>query len=134
MRSRLMVRRSRLADRQRAAIPPLGAASVLMCIPNSLQEKNPIVANKAETIKAVAAEAGVSASDAERTLSAFFDLVAAEAKAGGKVTWPGFGSFSMSERGARMGRNPQTGESIEIGPSRSLKLATAAAMKKQLMS
>lgn len=92
------------------------------------------MANKADTIKAVAAEAGVTASDAERTLSAFFDLVAAEAKAGGKVTWPGFGSFSMSERGARMGRNPQTGESIQIGPSRSLKLATAAAMKKQLMS
>lgn len=92
------------------------------------------MANKAETIKAVATKAGVSASDAEKTLSAFFDLVVAEAKAGGKVTWPGFGSFSMSERGARMGRNPQTGESIEIGPSRSLKLATAAAMKKQLMS
>jgi len=107
---------------------------VLMCSPKSLQERNPIVANKAETIRAVADKAGVTASDAEQTLSAFFDLVAAEVKAGGKVTWPGFGTFSMSERGARMGRNPQTGESIEIGPSRSLKLATAAAMKKQLMS
>lgn len=105
-----------------------------MCIPNSLQERNQIVANKAETIKAVAAQAGVTAGDAERSLSAFFDLVAAEVKAGDKVTWPGFGTFSLSERGARMGRNPQTGESIEIGPSRSLKLTTAAAMKKQLMS
>ena len=92
------------------------------------------MANKAETIKAVADQAGVTASDAEKTLTAFFDLVVAEAKAGGKIAWPGFGTFSMSERGARMGRNPQTGESIEIGPSRSLKLATAAAMKKQLMS
>ena len=92
------------------------------------------MANKAETIKAVAAQAGVTAGDAERTLTAFFDLVVAEAKAGGKIAWPGFGTFSMSERGARMGRNPQTGESIEIGPSRSLKLATAAAMKKHLMS
>lgn len=91
------------------------------------------MANKAETIKAVAGEAGVSAGDAERTLSAFFDLVVQEVKAGGKVTWPGFGAFSMSERGARMGRNPQTGESIQVGPSRSLKLSTAAAMKKQLM-
>lgn len=91
------------------------------------------MANKAETIKAVAAQADVSAGDAERTLSAFFDLVVQEVKAGGKVSWPGFGAFSMSERGARMGRNPQTGESIEVGPSRSLKLSTAAAMKKQLM-
>ena len=91
------------------------------------------MANKAETIKAVAAQAGVSAGDTEKALSAFFDLVVAEVKAGGKVTWPGFGAFSMSERGARMGRNPQTGESIEIGRSRSLKLATAAAMKKHLM-
>lgn len=92
------------------------------------------MANKAETVKAVAAEAGVSASDAEKTLAAFFDLVAAEAMAGGKVTWPGFGAFSMSERGPRTGRNPQTGESIQIGASRSLKLSTAAAMKKQLMA
>ncbi len=92
------------------------------------------MANKAETVKAVAAEADVTASEAERTLSAFFDLVVAEVKAGGKVSWPGFGTFSMSERAARTGRNPQTGESIEIGPSRSLKLATAAAMKKELMS
>ena len=92
------------------------------------------MANKAETIKAVADQAGVTASDAEKTMSAFFDLVVQEVKAGGKVTWPGFGAFSMSERGARMGRNPQTGESIQIGPSRSLKLSTAAAMKKQLMA
>jgi len=92
------------------------------------------VANKADTIKAVAAQAGVSAGDAERTLSAFFELVVEEVKGGGKVAWPGFGTFSMSERGPRKGRNPQTGESIEIGPSRSLKLATAAAMKKQLMA
>ncbi|WP_419944447.1 HU family DNA-binding protein [Candidatus Poriferisodalis sp.] len=92
------------------------------------------MANKAETIKAVAARAGVTAGDADRTLTAFFDLVVEEVKSGGKVSWPGFGSFSMSERGARMGRNPQTGESIEIGPSRSLKLATASAMKKHLMS
>ncbi len=91
------------------------------------------MANKAETIKAVAAKAGVTAGDAEKALTAFFDLVAEKVKAGEKVTWPGFGAFSMSERGARMGRNPQTGESIEIGPSRSLKLSTAAAMKKQLM-
>ncbi len=92
------------------------------------------MANKADTIKAVAETAGVTKDEAERTLSAFFDLVVEEVKAGGKVSWPGFGSFSMSERGARTGRNPQTGESIEIGPSRSLKLATAAAMKKELMS
>ena len=91
------------------------------------------VANKAETIKAVAARAGVTAGDAEKALSAFFELVVAEVKEGGKVTWPGFGAFSMSERGPRTGRNPQTGESIQIGASRTLKLSTAAAMKKQLM-
>ena len=90
------------------------------------------MANKGETIKAVAAAAGVTAADTERALTAFFDLVAAEAKAGGKVTWPGFGTFSISERGARTGRNPATGETIQIGPSRSLKLKIAAPIKKQL--
>ena len=92
------------------------------------------MANKAETIRAVAEQAGVSASDADRTLSAFFDLVTAEVVAGGKVSWPGFGTFSMSVRAPRMGRNPATGESIQIGESRSLKLATAASMKKQLLA
>ena len=54
-------------------------------------------------------------------------------KKGEKIAWPGFGSFSMSERGPRTGRNPQTGEAIKIKKSRSIKLSTSAPMKQWLL-
>ena len=66
------------------------------------------MATKAEMIDAVAQAAGVSKADAERTLGAFFDHVVSTTKSGEKVAWPGFGSFSTTQRAAREGRNPQT--------------------------
>ena len=69
---------------------------------------------KAELIDAVAKSADVSKADAERTVGAFFDIVAGAAKTGDKVAWPGFGSFSTSQSQARTGRNPQTGATIKI--------------------
>ena len=72
------------------------------------------MATKAETIQAVADRAGVNKKDAEGVLAAFFDHTAEQVKAGDKVAWPGFGTFSMNERGPRSGRNPQTGEKIKI--------------------
>ena len=91
------------------------------------------MATKAETIQAVADRASVSKKDAEGVLSAFFDHAAEQVKAGEKVAWPGFGTFSMAERGPRTGRNPQTGASIKIKKSRSVKLSTAAPMKEWLL-
>ena len=90
------------------------------------------MATKAEMIDAVATEAGVSKADAEKTLGAFFDHVIAEAKKGEAVAWPGFGKFSTSERSARTGRNPQTGEPVQIKASTAMKFTSSAALKTAL--
>ncbi len=87
---------------------------------------------KAELIDAVADSAGVSKADAERTIGAFFDHVVAETKKGEKVAWPGFGSFSTTERAAREGRNPQTGETVQIKASTAMKFSASSALKSAL--
>ena len=70
--------------------------------------------NKTELIAAIAGQAEVSKKDAEKVLKAFTDVVAEELKNGGKVQLVGFGTFEVSERAARTGRNPQTGAKIKI--------------------
>jgi DNA-binding protein HU-beta len=90
------------------------------------------MATKAELIDAVAGAAGVSKSDAERTIGAFFDHVVAEAKSGGKVAWPGFGSFSTTQRSARTGRNPQTGAPVQIAASTAMKFSASSTLKATL--
>lgn len=92
------------------------------------------MATKAEMITAVADRAETDKRSAEAVLSAFFDHTAEQIKRGEKVGWPGFGTFSMGERGARKGRNPQTGEAIKIKKSRSVKLSTSAPMKSWLLT
>ena len=87
---------------------------------------------KAELIEGVANSAGVSKADAERTIGAFFDHVVASAKKGDKVAWPGFGSFSASQRAARTGRNPQTGEPVKIAASTALRFSSSATLKTAL--
>ncbi len=91
------------------------------------------MATKAELIAAVADRAEIDKRSTEAVLGAFFDHTAEQVKSGEKVSWPGFGAFSMSERSPRKGRNPQTGESIKVGKSRSLKIATSAPMKEWLL-
>jgi DNA-binding protein HU-beta len=87
---------------------------------------------KAELIDAVAGNAGVSKADAERTLDSFFDLVIASAAKGDKIAWPGFGSFSTSQRAAREGRNPQTGEPLKIAASTTMKFTASSTLKAAL--
>lgn len=88
---------------------------------------------KAELIDAVAKSAGVSKTDAERTLAAFFEhVVKATKKQDGKVSWPGFGSFSTTKRSARTGRNPQTGAPVKIGASTAMKFTSSATLKSAL--
>ena len=74
--------------------------------------------NKAELVAAVAEKAGVSKKDAEASVKAFTDVIAEELKKGEKVTLVGFGTFEVSERAARTGRNPQTGATLEIKASK----------------
>lgn len=70
--------------------------------------------NKAELIEAMAAGAGISKADAKKALDAFVSSTAGALKKGGRVSLVGFGSFSVSKRAARTGRNPQTGKEIKI--------------------
>ena len=74
--------------------------------------------NKAELVAAMAEQAGLSKKDAEAALKAFTDVVSDELKNGGKVQLVGFGTFEVTERAARTGKNPRTGEAIQIAASK----------------
>ncbi len=87
---------------------------------------------KAELVDAVAEAAGVSKADAERTISAYWDTVVGVVKADGKTSWPGIGSFSASHRAARTGRNPQTGEPVQIAASTAMKFTASSTLKAEL--
>ena len=85
--------------------------------------------NKTELIAAVAEAAEVSKKDSEKVLKAFVDVVTEELKKGEKVQLVGFGTFEVSERAAREGRNPQTGETMTIEASKSPKFKAGKALK-----
>lgn len=74
--------------------------------------------NKTELVAAVAAKANLSKKDAEAAVAAFTASVAEALKAGEKVQLVGFGTFEVRERGARQGRNPQTGAVVEIAAAK----------------
>lgn len=74
--------------------------------------------NKAELIGSVAEKAGMSKKDAEKAVNAVFASVGDALAKGEKVQLVGFGTFEVRERAARTGRNPQTGEEIQIAASR----------------
>ena len=88
--------------------------------------------NKTELIAAVAERTELSKKDAEKALKAFTDVVAEELKKGEKVQLVGFGAFEVSERAAREGRNPQTGETMKIEASRTPKFKAGKALKDSL--
>ncbi|MFT7344699.1 MAG: DNA-binding protein HU-beta [Lentimonas sp.] len=70
--------------------------------------------NKAELIDAIAADSGLSKADAKRALDGFVTVTGQSLKKGDRISLVGFGSFSVSNRAARTGRNPQTGKEIKI--------------------
>lgn len=77
--------------------------------------------NKAELIDKMAESAGITKKAAEGALAGLIDAVGVAVSEGGKVTIAGFGTWSVTERSARVGRNPQTGEAIQIAASKSVK-------------
>ena len=85
--------------------------------------------NKADLVAAMAEKAGVSKKDAEASLKAFTDVVAEELKKGEKIQLVGFGTFEVSERAEREGRNPQTGETMKIEASKAPKFKAGKALK-----
>jgi len=74
--------------------------------------------NRAELVQAVVEKSGLKKMDAERAVGAVLEAVESALQRGDKVVLTGFGSFEVRDRSARMGRNPQTGEEIEIAATR----------------
>lgn len=85
--------------------------------------------NKTELIAAIAEQAEISKKDAEKALAAFTGVVTSELKKGGKVQLVGFGTFEISERSAREGRNPQTKQVMQIPASKAPKFKAGKALK-----
>jgi DNA-binding protein HU-beta len=88
--------------------------------------------NKGEFINGVSDSSGLSKVDAERAVEAMFDVVKKALKSGDSVSLVGFGTFVVRSRAARTGRNPRTGDSIEIGASRVPAFKAGKALKDAL--
>jgi len=84
---------------------------------------------KAEFVASIATKTGLSKTAAAEAVDAVIGTIVETLKAGDKVTFPGFGSFSVSERAARTGRNPQTGAEIKIAASKSGKFSAGKDLK-----
>ena len=85
--------------------------------------------NKAELVDAIAEKTELSKKDSEKALKAFTEVVADELAKGGKIQLVGFGTFEVSERAAREGRNPRTGETMSIPASKAPKFKAGKALK-----
>ena len=85
--------------------------------------------NRTELVAAMAEATELSKKDAEAALKAFIDVVTAEMKKGEKVQLVGFGTFEVSERAAREGRNPQTGKTMKIEARKAPKFKAGKALK-----
>ena len=85
--------------------------------------------NRTELVAAMAEKTQLSKKDADLALKAFIDVVSEEMQKGEKVQLVGFGTFEVSERAAREGRNPKTGETMTISASNSQKLKAGKALK-----
>lgn len=88
--------------------------------------------NKAELIDAMASESGLSKADAKRALDGFVNATSGALKKGDRISLIGFGSFSVSKRNARTGRNPQTGKEIKIAAKNVVKFKAGADLAKKV--
>ena len=84
---------------------------------------------KSEMIEALATQTGLTKADVEKVFNGTFDLFKSELENGNNVSVAGFGTFKISERSAREGRNPQTGETIQIAASKSVSFKASSALK-----
>ena len=88
--------------------------------------------NKSELVDKVAGESGLGKSEAEKAVNAFIAVVQGAVSTGDKVTLPGFGAWSRTDRSARTGRNPRTGEPVAIPASKAVKFSVGADFKKKV--
>ncbi|MGO5291037.1 HU family DNA-binding protein [Porcincola sp. LCP21S3_C12] len=99
---------------------------------HQFRKKEYHIMNKQELVAAIAEKAELEKDDAKKALNAFIEVVGDELKKGEKIQIIGFGTFEVSERAAREGRNPQTGETMEIKASRNPKFKAGKALKDSL--
>ena len=85
--------------------------------------------NKTELVAAISEKTELTKKDSEKALKALIDVVAEELKKGEKVQLVGFGTFEVSERAARTGKNPQTGAEIKIAACKTPKFKAGKALK-----
>ena len=85
--------------------------------------------NKTELVSAIAERSELSKKDSEKALKAFTEVIAEELKKGEKIQLVGFGTFEVSDRAARTGKNPQTGAAIDIPASKAPKFKAGKALK-----
>ena len=85
--------------------------------------------NKSELIDAIAADSGLSKADAGRALDGFTSAITGALKGGDSVSMVGFGTFAVKQRAARAGRNPRTGETIQIAASNNPSFKAGKALK-----
>ena len=85
--------------------------------------------NKNDLVSAVADAAGLTKADAARAVDGVFDSISGALKSGGDVRIVGFGTFSVAHRAATTGRNPRTGETIQIKASKQPKFKAGAPLK-----
>ena len=88
--------------------------------------------NKAELIEKIASASGVGKSDVDKVVNSFIETVQGAVAVDDKVTLPGFGAWSRSQRKARVGRNPRTGDPVNIPASKAVKFSVGAKFKEQV--
>jgi DNA-binding protein HU-beta len=88
--------------------------------------------SKSEFVEKVAQEAGLSKKDAAAAVEAVLGTIESTLKSGGEVTFTGFGKFHVASRGAREGRNPRTGESMQIAASKVPRFTAGSSLKKAI--
>ena len=87
---------------------------------------------KVELVEAISSKAGLTKADANRALDATLEAIADALKGGDKVTLVGFGTFGVSKRAARVGRNPQTGAEVNIAARNAASFKAGAALKEAI--
>jgi DNA-binding protein HU-beta len=84
---------------------------------------------KSEFVDQIASESGLSKADAGKAVDAFLGVVEGTLQRGGEINFTGFGKFTVADRGARQGVNPQTGERIQIAASRVPRFSAGSSLK-----
>jgi DNA-binding protein HU-beta len=88
--------------------------------------------NKTELVEQIAQKAELSRRDAEQAVDAALKTIEEQLARGGEITLTGFGKFHVAERGARQGRNPQTGQPIQIAASRVPRFSAGSKLKESV--